>query len=109
MQNIPLTLAAPGMVLGRDIKSSEDPSAMTVCGKGVKLTESLIDRLRQMEIQSLTVEGHPVKIEGEASLEEMMAALDKRFTRVQDDPLMKKIKDIYRKRIAQSMGDSDGG
>ena len=108
MQNIPLTLALPGMVLGRDIKNSDDPAAMTVCGKGVKLTESLLERLSQMGIQSLVVEGHPVKIAGEATLEEMLAALDKRFTRVQDDPLMMKIKEIHRKRITQSMGDSDG-
>jgi hypothetical protein len=108
MQNIPLTLATPGMVLGKDIKNSDDPAAMTVCGKGVKLTESLIERLGQMGIQSLIVEGHPVKIAGESTLEEMLAALEKRFTRVHDDPLMMKLKDIYRKRITQSMGDSDG-
>jgi hypothetical protein len=108
MQNIPIALVAPGMVLAKEIKSSEDPASMTICGKGVKLTESLIGRLRQMGIQSVTVEGHPVTMEGETSLDEMLAALDKRFSRVATDPLMMKIKAMYRKHIQLSMGESGG-
>ena len=108
MQKIPITLAMPGMVLGGDIKSSEEPSAMTICGKGVQLKESLIARLRDMGIQTLTVEGHPVKMDGETSLEEMLASLDKRFSRVSNDPLMMKIREIYRKHIQRSMGEPDG-
>jgi len=104
MQNIPISLAAPGMVVAREIKTSEDPSSMTLCGKGVKLTESLIDRLRQMGMQSITVEGHPIKMEGEVSLDEMLAALDKRFSRVTDDPLMMKIREMYRRNILRDLG-----
>ncbi len=108
MQKIPIALAKPGMILGQDIKSSEDPAAMTICGKGVPLTESLIERLRDKDIQTLTVEGHPVKLEGESSIEEMIGALDKRFSRVGDDPLMMKIKEMYRKQILRAMGALDG-
>lgn len=108
MQKIPIALAKPGMILGQDIKSSEDPAAMTVCGKGVALKESLIERLQEMGVQTLTVEGHPVKMEGESSVEEMIAALDQRFTRVAGDPLMMSIKEIYRKQILRSMGATDG-
>jgi len=108
LQNIPFSLAAPGMVVAKEIKTSEDPSSMTLCGKGVKLTASLIDRLRQMGIKSVTVEGHPVKMEGENSLEEMLAALDRRFSRVTDDPLMMKIREIYRRQIVRSMGGASG-
>ena len=104
MQNIPISLAAPGMVVAREIKTSEDPSSMTLCGKGVKLTESLIDRLRQMGMQSITVEGHPIKMEGEVSLDEMLASLDKRFSRVTDDPLMMKIREMYRRNILRDLG-----
>jgi hypothetical protein len=96
------------MVLAKDIKNSDDPAAMTICGKGCKLTESLLDRLEQMGIQSLTVEGHPVTTEGEATLPEMLAALDKRFIRVTNDPLMMKIREMYRKQIERSMGDAGG-
>lgn len=96
------------MVIAKDIKNSDDPSSMTICGKGVILTEPLIDRLQQKGVQSITVEGHPVHEEGEATLEQMLAALDVRFSRVADDPLMMKIKAVYRDLIIRSMGDSDG-
>jgi hypothetical protein len=106
MQNIPIKLAAPGMVLAKEIKNPDESSSMPVCGKGVKLTLSLIDRLRNMGIQSVIVEGHPVTLEGEATLEQMLKALDMRFSRVQDDPLMMKLKEIYRKQLLRSMGES---
>jgi hypothetical protein len=109
MQKIPITQAAPGMVLAQEIKNSDDPSSMTICGKGVKLTESLISRLMQMGVQSVRVEGHPVKIVGEATLEEMLAELDQRFSRVEDDVLMKKVKEMFRKQIFRALGESDGG
>jgi hypothetical protein len=108
MQKIPISLATAGMVLAKEIKNSDDPASMTICGKSVKLTESLIDRLRQMGIQSVTVEGHPVTVEGETSIDEMLAALDKRFCRVASDPLMMKVKELYRKHILRSMGESGG-
>jgi hypothetical protein len=108
MQKIPITQAVPGMVLAQEIKNSDNPSSMTICGKGVKLTDSLISRLTQMGVQSVSVEGHPVKEEGDATLEEMLEKLDKRFSRVEDDDLMKKVKEIYRKQIFRSMGETDG-
>lgn len=105
MQKIPIALAAPGMVLASDIKSSGEATGRVLCGKGVTLTESLILRLRQMGIESIAVEGRPVKIEGEPSLDEMLQALDRRFSRVEGDPLMMKLREIYRKQIRQSMGE----
>jgi hypothetical protein len=109
MQNIPLSLAAAGMVLAREIKNSNEPNARVLCGKGVALTDSLINRLRQLGIESLTVAGHPVKMEGEQTVEDMLGALDRRFSRVANNPLMMKVKDIYRKRILRSMGEEVGG
>jgi hypothetical protein len=106
MQNIPISLAKAGMVVAKEIKSSDDPASMTICGKGVKLTDSLLSRLESMGIQAITVEGHPVTVEGEATVEEMLAALDQRFSRVMDDPLMVKVKDLYRRQILRSMGES---
>ena len=108
MQNIPFSLAAPGMVLAKEVKNIENPDGPPMCGKGVALTESLISRLGKMGIQSLTVEGHPVNMEGEATAEEMLAALDKRFRKVQEDALMQKLKEIYRRHIIRSMGDENG-
>jgi hypothetical protein len=108
MQNIPISLAVPGMVLARDVRADDNPASPPICGKGVSLTEGLISRLTQMGVQSLTVEGHPVRLEGEASREEMLAALDRRFVKVQDDPLMMTLKEICRRNLIRSMGQDDG-
>jgi hypothetical protein len=91
------------MVLAKEIKADDNPASPPICGKGVSLTGLLISRLTQMGVQSVTVEGHPVKLEGEASLEEMLAVLDKRFAKVQADPLMMKLKEIYRSNLMRSM------
>jgi hypothetical protein len=108
MQNIPISLAVPGMILAKEIKSSDDPASMTICGKAVTLTESLIERLQRMGIQSVTVEGHPVNVEGEATLDQMLSSLESRFRRVEGDPLMMRVKEMYRKQILRSMGEPGG-
>jgi hypothetical protein len=108
MQKIPINLAAAGMVLAKDVKADDNPSSSPICGKGLTLTASLISRLSSMGIQSLNVEGHPVKIEGEMSLDEALAALEKRFSKVADDALMLRLKEIYRRQIVRSMGDNNG-
>ncbi len=109
MQSISIALAADGMVLAQDVRVSNQASSRILCGKGVALTSSLIGRLRQLGIESVTVEGHPVKIEGEQTLDEMLAALDRRFSRVAGDPLMMRIREMYRRRILRSMGEDAGG
>lgn len=108
MQNIPISLAEPGMVLARDVMRKDHPDGPPICGKGMALTDSLIDRLRNMGITTVVVEGHPVHIEGEQTLDEMLEALDRRFAKVEDYPIMMKLKDIYRTLIRRSMG-VDGG
>jgi hypothetical protein len=104
MQVIPIALSAPDMVIARDVCDG----GRVLCGKGIKLTDSLIRRLRQLGVESIAVEGHPVKIEGEKSVDELLQALDRRFRRVGDNPLMAQIRDMYRERIRQTMGEDDG-
>lgn len=89
MQKLFLSMAAAGMTLARDIVTQE---GRVLCGKGTVLSDALLDRLRRMEISSLTVEGHPVTIEGEATLEEQLASLASRFSRVTDNPTLIYIK-----------------
>lgn len=105
MQKIPMVLAVPGMVLAQDIRNEDNPDGPPLCGKGVGLTGALIERLNKIGIQSLTVEGHPVKMGGEKTLEEELALLDRRFKKVTDEPLMKKLKEMYRVRIIKTAGD----
>lgn len=108
MQMIPIALAAPDMVLARDIRRNENAQVPPICGRGTVLTASLIERLINMGIKSLTVEGHPVAVEGEKTLEDLLADLDHRFSKVANVPLMGRLKEIYRKNIIRSMGGEGG-
>jgi len=105
MQRIPIALAKPGMKLAKEVFRPENPSGPAMCGKGMELTESLLDRLRNMGIRSITVQGHPVWMEGDRTLEEMLEDLDKRFSQVSEDPLTGKLKNIYREYLLRSMGE----
>ena len=103
MQNIPLALAKPGMVLAKNVANPNSPGGAPICGTGISLTDSLIDRLVRMGVQSVIVAGHPVVIEGESTLEEMLGKLEKRFKRVAQDSLMMSVKEIFRKPLIRSM------
>lgn len=107
MQRIPIYQAKPGMILAKEVRKDDDEISPPICGKGIVLTESLLSRLERMGIQALSVEGHPVKMEGDKSVDELLAALDKRFSKVMDDPIMIKLKDIYKENIIKSMEGQD--
>lgn len=108
MQKIPLHLAKEGMVLAREICRNDSTSSIPVCGKDVVLTSELIARLGHMDINSIYVQGHPVRSEGDHSLETMLGNLEHRFEKVRNDPLMSKVYDIYANYLKRTMGD-DGG
>lgn len=108
MQKIPLNLAAPEMVLARDIFKNDSPTGMPICGKGTVLSGGLINRLQQMGVQSLYVEGHPVQQEGDRGLTEQLADLDRRFSKTMDNRYNVMLLEIYRNQIRTAMGD-DGG
>lgn len=105
MQKIPLASAGAGMVLARDIVRNDNPNGPPICGKGVTLTTSLIERLKRMGVPTVTVEGRPVRMEGDKSLEEILESLDRRFKKVEDDPLTGKLKKIYRQYLTQAFGE----
>jgi hypothetical protein len=109
MQRIPIYQAKPGMVLAKEVSKEDDEVSPPICGKGIVLTESLLSRLEGMGIQALSVEGHPVKMEGDKTVDELLMALDKRFSKVMDDPLMIKLKDIYKETIIKSMKGQNAG
>ena len=67
------------MVLAKDVLT---PDGRILCGKGTSLTSAIIDRILKMDISHITVEGHPVEVAGEKTLEEELADIEKRFSRV---------------------------
>lgn len=108
MQKIPMTLAKAGMTLARDVFRSEPASGIPICGKDTELTDSLIARLGNLNIQSVYVEGHPVWEDGDRSLDDILRDLDNRFEKVRLDPLTAKLHDIYANYLKRSMGESGG-
>jgi hypothetical protein len=60
MQKIPLIHAKAGMILARDVFRNEQAGGIPICGKDTELTEQLVARLVNLDIQSVYVEGHPV-------------------------------------------------
>lgn len=79
MQDILTSMAAEGMVLAKDVLT---PEGRVLCGKGTVLSGNLIERLKKMEIAHILVEGHPVQMEGEKTLEEELQDIEVRFSRV---------------------------
>ncbi|HBA72358.1 MAG: hypothetical protein A2X82_11370 [Geobacteraceae bacterium GWC2_55_20] len=104
MQKIPLMLAKAGMVLARDVFRGDSPVGMPICGKDTVLTDALITRLDQMDIQTVCVEGHPVWEEGERTFDELLQNLDRRFEKSRQEPLNSMLYDIYKAYLAKSMG-----
>ncbi|MFY9270747.1 MAG: hypothetical protein WAO55_13475 [Candidatus Manganitrophaceae bacterium] len=101
MQSIPLMSAKAGMKLARGVRNPNHPEGMPICGEGTVVTERILERLSEMGVQSIVVEGHPVRFEGEETLEQQLAALERRFKRVAGDAWMERIKEIHRRRIVR--------
>ena len=108
MQKIPLKKAVPGMILARDVYRNDSPAGMPACGSGVVLTDVLISRFEQINVQALYVEGHPLKEPGAATYEEVAAILDRRFEKVLSDPLGAKLNQIYKDYFKRAMGEEIG-
>jgi len=108
MQKIPLMLAKAGMVLARDVFRGDSPTGMPVCGKDTVLTEALITRLDNMDVQSVNVQGHPVWEEGELSYEDLLRELDHRFEKTMQEPLNAILYDIHKAHLIKSM-EGEGG
>lgn len=108
MQHIPLAVATAGMILAKDVVRPSVPQGPPICGKGTGLTEALIERMARLGITSVVVEGHPVRLEGEPAPEEQLAALDRRFSRIGDDPLMGRLRDMFRTRLRRTLDQPSG-
>ena len=99
MQKIPLDLAAPGMKLAKSVKNKR---GMVLCSAGTDLTEDIISRLSKMDVERITVDGHPVDTgEPEKNLDQQIDELNYRFKNVTGDALMNKIQNIFLKLLKE--------
>ena len=104
MQKIQLTLAKAGMTLTRDVFRGDSPVGMPICGKGTELTDTLIARFESMGVHTVYVEGHPIHVDGESSLDDLLLKLDVRFSKTLQEPLNLIMYDIYKAYLIKSMG-----
>jgi hypothetical protein len=102
MQKIPVGFGKAGMVLARDVFLQQSDRGIPVCTKGAPLSEPLLEKLARMGINSICVEGHPVSVPDEKPLEELLEDLDKRFKKVEGNPLMARMRERIRKKLIKS-------
>ena len=94
MQRIPIKYAAPGMKLE---KEAVTPEGQVLCGPDSELTAELIERLKKQGVTVLTVQGRPVVLPGDKSLGTRLKELEHRFSKVNNDPVLKAIKKLIAK------------
>ena len=78
-------------------KAVENASGMVLLGENTELTMELIDKIKNMGIDSVYVQGMSKPSE---PIETMLAQLDKRFKTVENQPHMDTLKKIFQEHIA---------
>ncbi len=90
MQKVPLELVKPGMVLAKPVLNEK---GMALCAEGTELNATLIERLKRMNVSSVTLKGHPVDLGSPVkSTQQKIAEMQSRFAHVAGDPLMERLK-----------------
>lgn len=90
MQRIPLSYAAPEMVLAKPVLRDD---GMVLLAVGTELTSPLITRLQSMKVEHIIVEGNPVDLEGTLSeFNRSPEDLDRLFRKLTDNDFMMKLK-----------------
>lgn len=105
MQKIPVNLARPGMVLDKPVLRD---NGLVLVAQGTEISQSLLDRLENMGVEWITVEGSPVDMEGMApskTYQQRMEEMDHLFRKYKDDKWMNNMKSFlksYFRRKAES-------
>lgn len=82
-----------GMKLAKPVLAK---NGMVLLGEGTELNESWIERIQDMEIQSIFIEGPPVQT---IPKEEALTNLNARFAMVEGKPYMNNIKKLVKEHI----------
>ena len=93
MPKIPVAKLEPGMKLAKPVTAK---NGMVMLGEGTQLTETWIERIQDMEIPSIFIDGPPIQT---MPREEALANLEDRFALVDGKPYMNAIKKIVRQHI----------
>ncbi|MCE5265051.1 MAG: hypothetical protein LLG97_16155 [Deltaproteobacteria bacterium] len=82
-----------GMKLAKPVSAK---SGMVMLGEGTELTAKWIERIQDMGVTNVFVEGLPVQA---IPREEALADLNARFSRVEGKPFMNTIKSVVKEHV----------
>ena len=82
----------PGMKLARPVTVGN----MVLISKDIELTETLIKKIQDMEINGVYIDGPSQQ---SISKDEALAQLDRRFKKVEDKPYMNVLKKLVKEHI----------
>lgn len=100
MKRVVVQELLPGMVL---VKPVTNTNGLTIVAVGTTLDAAMIERLQQMDLPSVYVEGEAGDSGGK-TLMELEAELDHRFRHVAQDPIQQLILSALRKHLHASHG-----
>ena len=88
----------PGAKLAKPVVND---AGMIIIGEGTTLSDAHINRLQNMGISSVFVEGTAGP---EKSREELLGELDARFKKTENEPYMATLKRIFKEQIERASG-----
>ena len=104
MQKIPVSKATEGMVLAKAVTRD---SGLVLMGEGTALTDTLLQKLHDLEIKNIFVKGKPLGSGDEKTLEQLYAELEERFSTVAENKLCSQIKAAVKKDITRRKQEED--
>jgi hypothetical protein len=97
MQKVPIELVKPGMVLATTVCND---SGMALCGEGTELTDTIIERLKRMNVTHLVLKGRPVDMGEGKTTAEKLEELEARFVQVRGDQIMERVLEAAREALS---------
>jgi hypothetical protein len=94
LAKIALDKLEAGMKLAKPVENS---SGMVLLGENTELTVELIDKIKDMGIDSVYIQGMS---KPSVPMETMLSALDDRFKTVESEPYMDILKKVFKDHIA---------
>lgn len=90
------------MVLAQKIERAD---GIMLCNRGTELTPALIATIRRMDLEHILIEGDPFASEEEkqAHIQGLLRELDERFSRVTDDPVLGRLKEMFSRKIQETL------
>lgn len=100
MKRVVITEVLPGMVLAKPVTNA---NGLPIIATGTALDETMIERLKRLDLTSVYVEGDAGTAAGK-TLAELETELEHRFRRVIRDPLQQTLLAALRQHLQQTHG-----